>query len=315
MCVIATPDGTKFLDTARLTEQTGHPVRSQYKGADDPDVLPPADAFVVAPASFNTVNKWALGISETLALGLLCEAVGLELPMAAVPCRMRRWPAIRPSSAAWPHCGTGRRVIFDPARLPGVAGGGAPFPSGPTCSPPCPPCAGNRPEARALSALDLDPASGSEHGGMKQTTAAIAATGLRKSFGDTVVLDGIDLNVPAGTIFSLLGPNGAGKTTTVKILSTLITADAGAAAVAGHDLRREPDLVRAVIGVTGQFSAIDGLLTGRENLILMADLDHLGRSRAAGGPTSCSASSTWPARAPRWPRPTPAACSGGSISR
>jgi ABC-2 type transport system ATP-binding protein len=113
---------------------------------------------------------------------------------------------------------------------------------------------------------------------MKQTTAAIAATGLRKSFGDTVVLDGIDLNVPAGTIFSLLGPNGAGKTTTVKILSTLITADAGDAAVAGHDLRREPDLVRAAIGMTGQFSAIDGLLTGRENLILMADLNHLGRS-------------------------------------
>src|SRR6202046_5163045 len=112
---------------------------------------------------------------------------------------------------------------------------------------------------------------------MQQTTAAIAATGLRKSFGDTVVLDGIDLNVPAGTIFSLLGPNGAGKTTTVKILSTLITPDAGAAAVAGHDLRREPDLVRAAIGVTGQFSAIDGLLTGRENLILMADLNHLGR--------------------------------------
>jgi ABC-2 type transport system ATP-binding protein len=112
---------------------------------------------------------------------------------------------------------------------------------------------------------------------MKQTTAAIAATGLRKSFGDTVVLDGIDLDVPAGTIFSLLGPNGAGKTTTVKILSTLITADAGEVRVAGHDLRREPDLVRAAIGVTGQFSAIDPLLTGRENLILMADLSHLGR--------------------------------------
>jgi ABC-2 type transport system ATP-binding protein len=112
---------------------------------------------------------------------------------------------------------------------------------------------------------------------MKQTTAAIAATGLRKSFGGAVVLDGIDLDVPAGTIFSLLGPNGAGKTTTVKILSTLITADAGQVRVAGHDLRREPGLVRAAIGVTGQFSAIDGLLTGRENLILMADLNHLGR--------------------------------------
>ncbi len=116
-------------------------------------------------------------------------------------------------------------------------------------------------------------------------TAAVSATGLRKSFGDTVVLDGIDLNVPAGTIFSLLGPNGAGKTTTIKILSTLISADGGDAAVAGHDLTAEPDQVRAAIGVTGQFSAVDNLLTGEENLLLMADLLHLdrreGRGRAA----------------------------------
>jgi len=108
-------------------------------------------------------------------------------------------------------------------------------------------------------------------------TAAVAAAGLRKSFGDSVVLDGIDLNVPAGTIFSLLGPNGAGKTTTIKILSTLISADGGAAEVAGHDVAAEPDLVRAAIGVTGQFSAVDNLLTGEENLLLMADLLHLGR--------------------------------------
>jgi ABC-2 type transport system ATP-binding protein len=114
---------------------------------------------------------------------------------------------------------------------------------------------------------------------------AIAATGLRKSFGDQVVLDGLDLNVPRGTIFSLLGANGAGKTTTVKILSTLISADAGDVQVAGHDLAREPDAVRAAIGVTGQFSAVDNLLTGEENLLLMADLHHLargeGRRRAA----------------------------------
>jgi ABC-2 type transport system ATP-binding protein len=117
-------------------------------------------------------------------------------------------------------------------------------------------------------------------------TAAVSAAGLRKSFGDTVVLDGIDLNVPAGTIFSLLGPNGAGKTTTIQILSTLIRADGGDAAVAGHDVTAEPDLVRAAIGVTGQFSAVDNLLTGEENLLLMADLNHLGRregrARAAG---------------------------------
>ena len=109
--------------------------------------------------------------------------------------------------------------------------------------------------------------------------SAISVTGLRKSFGDTLVLDGIDLAVPEGTVFSLLGPNGAGKTTTVQILSTLIPPDAGRIEVAGHDLTRAPDAIRAAIGVTGQFSAVDQLLTGTENLRLMADLNHLGRAR------------------------------------
>ena len=109
----------------------------------------------------------------------------------------------------------------------------------------------------------------------EQYQQAIAVTGLRKSFGDHVILDGIDLTVPRGTVFSLLGANGAGKTTTVKILSTLIGADAGEVRVAGHDLATEPDAVRAAIGVTGQFSAVDNLMTGRENLRLMADLNHL----------------------------------------
>jgi ABC-2 type transport system ATP-binding protein len=107
--------------------------------------------------------------------------------------------------------------------------------------------------------------------------SAIVATGLRKSYGDKVVLDGIDLDIPEGTIFALLGPNGAGKTTAVQILSTYIGADGGEARVAGHDVARDPDAVRAAIGVTGQFSAVDKLLTGEENLILMADLHHLGR--------------------------------------
>ncbi|ASW55804.1 ATP-binding cassette domain-containing protein [Plantactinospora sp. KBS50] len=110
------------------------------------------------------------------------------------------------------------------------------------------------------------------------TRTAIAATGLRKSFGDQVVLDGLDLHVRQGTVFALLGANGAGKTTAVRILSTLIRADAGDVRVAGHDLAREPDAVRAAIGVTGQFSAVDNLLTGEENLLLMADLRHLGRA-------------------------------------
>ncbi len=107
---------------------------------------------------------------------------------------------------------------------------------------------------------------------------AISVTGLQKSFGDKVVLDGIDLAVQEGTIFALLGPNGAGKTTTVHILSTLIPADGGEAQVAGHDVAAEADSVRAAIGVTGQFSAVDNLLTGEENLLLMADLHHLGRT-------------------------------------
>ena len=111
-------------------------------------------------------------------------------------------------------------------------------------------------------------------------SAAIDVRGLRKSYGEKLVLDGIDLNVAEGTIFSQLGPNGAGKTTAVQILSTLVTADAGEIRVAGHDLHAEPEAVRAAIGVTGQFSAVDGLLTGRENLIMMADLYHLGRREA-----------------------------------
>ncbi|MFE6336218.1 ATP-binding cassette domain-containing protein [Streptomyces sp. NPDC057806] len=110
------------------------------------------------------------------------------------------------------------------------------------------------------------------------TNLAIAADGLRKSYGDKTVLDGIDLAVPEGTVFALLGPNGAGKTTAVKILSTLISADGGRASVAGHDLAAEAQAVRAAIGVTGQFSAVDGLITGEENMLLMADLHHLSRS-------------------------------------
>ena len=111
------------------------------------------------------------------------------------------------------------------------------------------------------------------------TDLAIAANGLRKSYGDKTVLDGIDLAVAEGTIFSLLGPNGAGKTTAVKILSTLISPDpaSGSIRVGGHDLATDPQSVRASIGVTGQFSAVDGLITGEENMLLMADLQHLSK--------------------------------------
>jgi ABC-2 type transport system ATP-binding protein len=103
-------------------------------------------------------------------------------------------------------------------------------------------------------------------------SSAIAVSGLRKSYGDKVVLDGIDFEVATGSVFSMLGPNGAGKTTTVNVLTTLMKADAGTVHVAGHDARTQPKAVRSVIGVTGQFAAVDELLTGRENLRLMVDL-------------------------------------------
>jgi ABC-2 type transport system ATP-binding protein len=110
------------------------------------------------------------------------------------------------------------------------------------------------------------------------TRLAVSVDGLRKAYGKKVVLDGVDLNIGEGEVFALLGPNGAGKTTIVRILSTLIPADAGTASVMGHDLRGEAGAVRAVIGVTGQFSAVDNLLTGEENLLLIGRLLHLSAS-------------------------------------
>ncbi len=115
---------------------------------------------------------------------------------------------------------------------------------------------------------------------MTTSHPAIEVAGLTKAFGENTVLDGVDLTVPQGTVYALLGPNGAGKTTIVNILSTLLTPGEGEVRVAGFDVRREPAGVRATIGVTGQFSAIDELLTGRENLRLMADLSHLDPSSA-----------------------------------
>ncbi|GAA0545605.1 ATP-binding cassette domain-containing protein [Actinomadura livida] len=111
------------------------------------------------------------------------------------------------------------------------------------------------------------------------TSSAISVSGLRKAYGDKVVLDGIDFEVAAGSVFSLLGPNGAGKTTTVNVLTTLVGADGGTVLVGGHDVAREAKAVRAAIGVTGQFAAVDELLTGQENLQLMVDLSR----RSAGG--------------------------------
>lgn len=104
---------------------------------------------------------------------------------------------------------------------------------------------------------------------------AIATVGLRRSFGDHVVLDGVDLEVPASTVFALLGANGSGKTTVINILTTLLGADGGTASVGGHDVATQAAQVREVISVTGQSAAVDHVLTARENLVLMGELRHL----------------------------------------
>jgi ABC-2 type transport system ATP-binding protein len=111
-------------------------------------------------------------------------------------------------------------------------------------------------------------------------TYTVTATGIRKSFGEHTVLDGVDLDVPSGSVFSLLGPNGAGKTTLVRILATLLTPDSGTATIAGHDLVSDPLSVRKVISLTGQYAAVDEVLTAEENLHMMAQLRHLPRKAA-----------------------------------
>ena len=129
VCVIVTPDGTKFLDVGQLAELTGHPVRVHFKHPDEPDVLPPPDAFVIAPATFNTINKLAGGISDTLALGLVNEAVGLGLPIIAAPwpsVQLVRHPVFQRSIAALRDWGV--TVILDPAHLPASTEGPVIFP-------------------------------------------------------------------------------------------------------------------------------------------------------------------------------------------
>jgi hypothetical protein len=128
-CVIVTPDGAKFADAGHLARLTGHPVRVQYKRPDEPDVLPPADAFVIAPATFNTVNKLAHGTSDTLALGLVNEAVGSGVPVIAVPwpnAHLARHPIFQRSVAALREWGI--KVILNPARLPHAGDEPAVFP-------------------------------------------------------------------------------------------------------------------------------------------------------------------------------------------
>ena len=118
-CVITTPEGSRFFDASQIAEVTGHPVRTSFKDPDAPDILPPASAFAVAPATFNTINKWAAGISDTLALGLLNEAIGLGLPIVTVPwpnLALARHPAFSRSVAVLRDCGI--TVILDEDNLP-----------------------------------------------------------------------------------------------------------------------------------------------------------------------------------------------------
>ncbi len=121
VCVITTPSGSKFLNLPQLAQQTGYPVRSTYKSPDEPDLLPRADAIVVFPASFNTLNKWALGISDTLAVGLLCEYTGLKKPIVAIPCfktggGLDTHPAFRRSVRMLRRYGV--QVLYEPHTYP-----------------------------------------------------------------------------------------------------------------------------------------------------------------------------------------------------
>jgi phosphopantothenoylcysteine synthetase/decarboxylase len=119
VCVIATPQATKFIDVPAFEELTGYPVRSEYKLPDEPDVLPPPDAVVVAPATFNTINKWAAGITDTLALGLACEAMGMGLPIVAVPfpnTALSQHPAFARSVAELRACEV--QVLYNPQMYP-----------------------------------------------------------------------------------------------------------------------------------------------------------------------------------------------------
>jgi phosphopantothenoylcysteine synthetase/decarboxylase len=121
VCVIATPSGMKFINVPMMEEQTGYPVRSEYKRPAEPDVLPHADAVVAFPATFNTLNKWALGISDTLAVGVLCEYTGYHAPIIAVPgvttdSGLDAHPAFQRSINQLRDYGI--RVIYEPQRYP-----------------------------------------------------------------------------------------------------------------------------------------------------------------------------------------------------
>jgi ABC-type multidrug transport system ATPase subunit len=143
---------------------------------------------------------------------------------------------------------------------------------------------------------------------------AVHVEGVVKRFGATTALAGVDLDVEEGTIFALLGPNGAGKTTLVRILATLLAPDTGRAEVFGRDVARDAAGVREVVALTGQFAAIDEILTGRENLQMFGRLFDLSARMLAGGRTSCSSASSWLMRPTAQRARTPVGCGDVSTS-
>ena len=143
---------------------------------------------------------------------------------------------------------------------------------------------------------------------------AIEAHGLTKRFGDTQALAGIDLAARPGTVLGVLGPNGAGKTTAVRILATLLRADEGTARVGGHDVARDAQHVRRLIGLTGQYASVDEDLTGTQNLVMIGQLLDLSARDARPAPPNCSSGSTSPTPRTGSRRPTPAACAAASTS-
>ena len=140
---------------------------------------------------------------------------------------------------------------------------------------------------------------------------AVSIERLVKVYGPVRALDGIDITVEAGTVCALLGPNGAGKTTAVRVLSTLATPDEGRASVLGNDVVENAMQVRRSIGLAGQNAAVDDDLTGRENLVILGRMLHLGRTGAGDGPTSCSPGSIWPMPPTGWCGPGRAGCADG----
>src|SRR5690606_10540776 len=184
-------------------------------------------------------------------------------------------PSLKPGTTASNSSGSGgTQASPERKSLPGSSPDSHPTtpvtPATPARPPNTPPCS----ERSAARAPRNHPKKGTD------MTAMISATDLRKTYGKKRALDGFTLSVDEGTVCGLLGPNGAGKTTAVRILATLLKADSGNASIAGHDLTTDAGRVRAAIGFTGQFSAVDEILTGRQNLDMFARLYHLDRRQA-----------------------------------